>query len=189
MFDFPNSSAMDATAITGGPGTLLCRIVTGQPARIARHSAGLLAKATEFLCVLDQFTKAAQQLRTVWSGQASDTVMRQIAGSLQAFERIINVVQTGAALLGVSGTLVESAQTAYRGVVGSVNPAVAALMANPWTYGAAVALSTSTSAALREFLVTTEESLRALGVVELDQQIAALACIAGDIEQQAKMVR
>jgi uncharacterized protein YukE len=185
MFDFPNSSAMDATASSGGPGTFLFQIVTGQPAQIAQHSTGMLAKATQFISMLDEFTKAAEQLKTVWSGQASQSAAAQLTGSLQAFERIIKVVQTGAQLLGVSGTLVQSAQTAYRTVVASVNPTVASLMSNPWTYGAAVALSTATSASLRAFIMAIEGLLQALGVGQLGAQIATLVQIASQIEQLA----
>ncbi|HEY3753717.1 MAG TPA: hypothetical protein VGL80_31385 [Pseudonocardiaceae bacterium] len=182
---FPNSSAMDATASSGGPSTFLPQIVTGQPAQIAQHSTGLLAKATQFISMLDEFTKAADQLKTVWSGQASQSAAQQITGSLQSFEKIIQVVQNGAKLLGVSGTLVQSAQTAYTSVVGSVNPTVASLMSNPWTYSAAVALSTATSASLRAFITAIEGLLSALGAGQLGAEIAGLVGIIGEIEQLA----
>ena len=185
MFDFPNSSAMDATASSGGPSTFLPQILTGQPAQIAEHSAGLLTKATQFISMLDQFTKAAQQLQTVWSGQASQSAVQQITGSLQAFEKIIQVVQNAARLLGVSGTLVQSAQTAYRSVVGSVNPTVASLMSNPWTYSAAVALSTSTSATLRAFIMSIQGLLQALGAGQLGAEITTLMGVISQIEQLA----
>jgi hypothetical protein len=81
----------------------------------------------------------------VWSGAASETALKKITDSLQSFEKIIKVVQEGAQLLGVAGTLVKTAQTAYTSVVSAVNPTVAALMSNPWTHAAAVALSTATS--------------------------------------------
>jgi uncharacterized protein YukE len=182
---FPNSSAMDATASSGGPSTFLPQILTGQPTQIAQHSTGLLAKATQFISMLDEFTKAANQLKTVWSGQASQSAAQQITGSLQSFEKIIQVVQNGAKLLGVSGTLVQSAQTAYTSVVGSVNPTVASLMSNPWTYSAAVALSTATSASLRAFITAIEGLLSALGAGQLGAEIATLVSIIGEIEQLA----
>jgi uncharacterized protein YukE len=185
MFDFPNSSAMDATASSGGPSTFLFQIVTGQPAQIAQHSTSLLAKATQFVSMLDEFTKAAEQLRTVWSGQASESAVQKITGSLQSFEKIIQVVRNGAQLLGVSGTLVQSAQVAYRSVVSAVNPTVASLMSNPWTYGAAVALSTATSASLRAFITAIEGLLQALGVARLGAELAALASIVTEIEKLA----
>lgn len=183
MFDFPNSSAMDATASSGGPGTFLFQIVTGQPQQIAQHSTSMLAKATQFISLLDEFTKAGEQLRQVWSGQASESALQKITSSLQSFEKIIQVIQNGARLLGVSGTLVQSAQTAYKSVVGAVNPTVAGLMSNPWTYSAAVALSTSTSAALRAFITAIEGLLQALGAGQLGTEIASLVTIIGEIEQ------
>ncbi|HVV21586.1 MAG TPA: WXG100 family type VII secretion target, partial [Pseudonocardiaceae bacterium] len=186
MFDFPNSSAMDATASSGGPGTFLFQIVTGQPQQIAQQSTSLLTKATQFMSMLDEFTKAADQLSTVWSGQASQSAVQKITGSLQSFEKIIQVIQNAAKLLGVSGTLVQTAQTAYRSVVGSVNPTVASLMSNPWTYSAAVALSTATSASLRAFITAIEGLLQALGVGKLGAELAALAGIVMEIEQLAK---
>lgn len=185
MFDFPNSSAMDATASSGGPGTFLCEIATGQSARIEQHSTELLAKATRLRALLDEFTTAAEQLRTAWPGAASQAAVEQITGSLRAFQDVITVVQTGARLLGLSGPLVQSAQTAYRTVVGSVNPTVASLMSNPWTYGAAVALSTATSESLRAFITTIEGRLRELGIGRLGPQLATLTAIAARIEQLA----
>ncbi len=71
MFDFPNSSAMDATASSGGPGTFLYQIVTGQPQQIQQHSTSMLSKATQFISLMDEFTNAAEQLDKVWSGQAA----------------------------------------------------------------------------------------------------------------------
>jgi uncharacterized protein YukE len=185
MFDFPNSSAMDATASSGGPSTFLVQIVTGQPAQIAQHSTGLLAKATQFVSMLDEFTKAAEQLRTAWSGQAAESAVQKITGTLQSFEKIIQVVRNGAQLLGVSATLVQSAQTAYRAVVGAVNPTVASLMSNPWTYSAAVALSTSTSASLRAFITAIEGLLKTLGVAKLGAELTTLAGIVTEIEKLA----
>ena len=183
MFDFPNSSAMDATASSGGPGTFLFQIVTGQPEQIAAHSAGLLQKATQFISLMDEFTRADEQLGKVWSGQASDSAVHKITSSLQSFQKIIQVVQNGSRLLGISGTLVQSAQTAYRTVVASVNPTVASLMSNPWTYGAAVALSTATSASLRAFITAIEGLLQTLGAARLGQEIAALVSIITEIEK------
>jgi len=186
MFDFPNSSAMDATASSGGPSTFLFQIVTGQPEQIAQHSAGLLQKATQFISLMDEFTKAAEQLGKVWSGQASDSAVKKITSSLQSFQKIIQVIQNGSKLLGISGTLVQSAQTAYKSVVGAVNPTVASLMSNPWTYSAAVALSTATSASLRAFITAIQGLLQGLGVGQLAQEIAALVSIITEIEQLAK---
>ncbi|HEY0803469.1 MAG TPA: hypothetical protein VGD84_00320 [Pseudonocardiaceae bacterium] len=183
MFDFPNSSAMDATASSGGPGTFLFQIVTGQPEQIAAHSAGLLQKATQFISLMDEFTRAGEQLGKVWSGQASDSAVHKITSSLQSFQKIIQVVQNGSRLLGISGTLVQSAQTAYKTVVASVNPTVASLMSNPWTYGAAVALSTATSASLRAFITAIEGLLQTLGAARLGQEIAALVSIITEIEK------
>jgi len=114
MFDFPNSSAMDATASSGGPSTFLMQIVTGQPQQIAAHSTGLLQKATQFISLAEEFTKAGEQLSKVWSGQASQSAVQKITSSLQSFQKIIQVIQNGAKLLGISGTLVQSAQAAYK---------------------------------------------------------------------------
>jgi uncharacterized protein YukE len=186
MFDFPNSSAMDATASSGGPGTFLFQIVTGQPQQIHQQSTDLLTKATQFLSMLDEFAKAADQLSKAWSGQASQSAVQKITGSLQSFEKIIKVIQNVSTLLGVSGTLVQTAQAAYKSVVGAVNPTVASLMSNPWTYSAAVALSTATSASLRAFITAIEGLLQALGAGQFAAELAALAGIVTEIEQLAK---
>jgi uncharacterized protein YukE len=183
MFEFPNSSAMDATASSGGPGTFLTQIATGQPQQIAQHSTSMLAKATQFMSLLDEFTRAGEQLKQGWTGQAAESALQKITSSLQSFEKVIQVIQNGARLLGVSGTLVQSAQTAYTSVVGAVNPTVAGLMSNPWTYSAAVALSTSTSAALRAFITAIEGLLQTVGVGQLGAEIASLATIVTEIEQ------
>lgn len=180
---FPNSSAMDATASSGGPITFLPEIVTGSPEQIAQHVAGLLQKAMKFMSLVDEFTRAADQLGKVWSGDASESAQRKITESLKSFQKIIKVIEEGAELLGIAGTLVQTAQTAYRTVVSAVNPTVAALMSNPWTYGAAVALSTVTSASLRGFIEAIGAVLKALGAVDLAQKLSALATIIGEIEK------
>lgn len=174
---------MDATASSGGPITFLPEIVTGSPEQIAQHVAGLLQKAMKFMSLVDEFSKAADQLGKVWSGDASESAQQKIAESLKSFQKIIKVIEEGAELLGIAGTLVQTAQTAYRTVVGAVNPTVASLMSNPWTYSAAVALSTATSASLRGFVQAIGAVLKAVGAVDLAQKLSALATIIGEIEK------
>ncbi|MET8848832.1 hypothetical protein [Amycolatopsis sp. NPDC004625] len=183
MLTFPNSSAMDATASSGGPITVLPQIVTGQPEQIAKHVVDLVKKAEQFLSMYNELTKAADQLGKIWSGAASESALKKISDSLGQLTKIINVVQKGAELLGVSGTLIKTAQEAYRAVVSAVNPTVAALMSNWWTYGAAVALSTATSASLRAFITAIGALLKALGAVDLAQQVTTLAQVIGEIEK------
>ena len=183
MLTFPNSSAMDATASSGGPITILPQIVTGQPEQIAKHVVDLVRKAEQFLSMYNELTKAADQLGKIWSGAASESALKKISESLDQLTKIIDVVQKGAELLGVSGTLIKTAQEAYRAVVSAVNPTVAALMSNWWTYGAAVALSTATSASLRAFITAIGALLKALGAVQLAQQVTTLAQVIGEIEK------
>ncbi|WIY06946.1 hypothetical protein QRX60_24960 [Amycolatopsis mongoliensis] len=183
MLTFPNSSAMDATASSGGPITILPQIVTGQPEQIAKHVLDLVKKAEQFLSMYTELTKAADQLGKIWSGAASESALKKITESLDQLTKIINVVQKGAELLGVSGTLIKTAQEAYRAVVSAVNPTVASLMSNWWTYGAAVALSTATSASLRAFITSIGALLKALGAVDLAQQVTQLAQVIGEIEK------
>ncbi|KDN20902.1 WXG100 family type VII secretion target [Amycolatopsis rifamycinica] len=183
MLTFPNSSAMDATASSGGPITILPQIVTGRPEQIAKHVTDLVRKAEQFLSMYNELTKAADQLGRIWSGAASESALKKISDSLNQLTKIIDVVQKGAELLGVSGTLIKTAQEAYRAVVSAVNPTVAALMSNWWTYGAAVALSTATSASLRAFITAIGALLKALGAVDLAQQVTTLAQVIGEIEK------
>lgn len=183
MLTYPNSSAMDATASSGGPITVLPQIVTGQPEQIAKHVLEVLKKANEFLTMYNEVTKAAEQLGKIWSGAASDSAMKKITDSLNSLTKIIQVVQKGAELLGIAGTLVKTAQAAYKAVVSAVNPTVAGLMSNPWTYGAAVALSTATSASLRAFITAIGALLKALGVVDLANQISQIATIIGEVQK------
>lgn len=180
---FPNSSAMDATASSGGPITVLPQILTGSPEQIAKHVAELVKKAAECQSLYTEFVKAAEQLEKLWSGAASETALKKISDSLTSLTKIISVVEKGAELLGISGTLVKAAQEAYRAIVSAVNPTVAALMSNWWTYGAAVALSTATSASLRAFIEAIGALLKALGVVDLANQISQLATIITEIEK------
>ncbi|WP_037367117.1 WXG100 family type VII secretion target [Amycolatopsis orientalis] len=180
---FPNSSAMDATASGGGPITVLPQIVTGQPEQIAKHVLDLLHKAAELTSLYTELSKAADQLGKVWSGEASESALQKISHSLEQLTKIITVIEKGAELLGVSGTLVKAAQEAYRSVVAAVNPTVASLMSNWWTYGAAVALSTATSATLRGFITAVGGLLKALGAGDLANQITQVATIIGDLEK------
>ncbi|AXB48578.1 hypothetical protein A4R43_17495 [Amycolatopsis albispora] len=174
---------MDATASSGGPITILPQIVSGSPEQIAKHVGELLKKATEFATLLNEFAGAAKQLEKVWEGGASESALKKIADSLASLNKIIDVVRRGADLLGISGTLVQTAQQAYRSVVSAVNPTVASLMSNPWTYGAAVALSTATSASLKGFIQAIAALLKTLGVVDLASQISQLVTIIGEIEK------
>jgi len=174
---------MDATSSGGGPITFLPQIVSGSPEAIAAHVTRVLDKATKFVTLLDEFAKAADQLGKVWSGKASESALKKIADSLQSFEKIIKVIREGAELLGIAGTLVQTAQQAYRTVVAAVNPTVAALMSNPWTHAAAVALSTATSSSLRAFITAVGALLKTLGAVDIGEKLSTLATIIGEIDK------
>jgi uncharacterized protein YukE len=178
---------MDVAASSGGPITVLPQILTGRPEQIAEHVSHLMGKATEFTTLFNDFAKAAEQLEKSWSGAASESAVKKINDSLSALTKIIDVVEEGAELLGVSGTLVEVAQEAYRSVVTAVNPTVASLMSNPWTYGAAVALSTATSASLRAFIQEIGALLKTLGVVDFANQTTRIATIIGEIDMLTEL--
>lgn len=180
---YPPSYAMDATASGGGPSTVLPQIVTGSPEAIGSHVNELLQKAQQFLSLIEEFRKAEQQLQQVWSGHAADSAVKKIEDSLKSFTDIVNVINRGAQLLQQSATLVKTAQTGYTSVVGAVNPTVAGLMSNPYTYSAAVALSTSTSAALKGFIQAVSGLLKTLGAVNLASELNSVVQIISTLEQ------
>jgi uncharacterized protein YukE len=183
MFLIPNSSAMDATASSGGPGTFVGTIATGSPEQIAVLAAQRLRQAEQFLQIIEQLNGATQQLSTAWSGSASQAAVQKITSTVAAFQKIVKVIQTGSALLGTSGTLVKSAQAGYTAVVSSVNPTVASLMSSPWTYGAATALSTAASSSLRAYITGVQAVLQGLGSGQLMQQVAMVMKVIQEIQQ------
>ncbi|GAA2040987.1 hypothetical protein GCM10009839_49150 [Catenulispora yoronensis] len=183
MFVIPNSSAMDATAYGGGPSTFVSRIATGSPERIAQLVEQRLKQAEQFLKLIEQARSAVQTLDKAWSGQAGETAVKKFTDTLESFEKIVKVIEASSQLLGVSGTLVKAAQTAYTSVVSAVNPVVASLASNWWTYWAAVSLSTSASAGLRAFIEGVEALLNALGGSQLMQEITTLVQIVQDVEK------
>lgn len=182
MFYPPPSANMDVTSSSGGPITILPQIRTGQPESIWQRSEHMLQTVAKFTSLISEFTRATQQLESVWSGKASESAVKKITDSIRSFESIVKVIENGAKLLNVSGTLVQTAQTGYTTVVSAVNPTVGALMSNPWTYGAAVALSTSTSSALRAFVQGVGAVLKTVGVVQLGSELMQIAQIITEIE-------
>lgn len=183
MFAIPNSSAMDATAMGGGPGTFVAQIATGNPESIEQLVAQRLKQAEQFLSLINQARSAVQTLEKAWGGQASETAVKKFTDTLSSFEQIIKVIQTSSQLLTTSSTLIKTAQTGFTSVVNAVNPTVQALASNWYTYGAAVSLSTSVSATLRAFINGIEAILSALGGGQLMQEVAAIIKIIGDVEQ------
>ena len=183
MFVIPNSSAMDATAYGGGPGTFVAQIATGSPESIEALVAQRLKQAEQFLALINQARSATQTLSKAWSGTASDTAVKKFTDTLDSFEKIVKVIQVSSDLLTTSSTLIKAAQTAYTSVVNAVNPTVASLASNWWTYWAAVSLSTSVSATLRAFINGIEAMLSALGGGQLMQEVATVIQIIGDIEK------
>lgn len=183
MFVIPNSSAMDATAYGGGPGTFVAQIATGSPESIEALVAQRLKQAEQFLALINQARSATQTLSKAWSGQASETAVKKFTDTLESFEKIVKVIQVSSDLLTTSSTLIKAAQTGYTTVVNAVNPTVASLASNWWTYWAAVSLSTSVSATLRAFINGIEAMLSALGGGQLMQEVTAVIQIIGDIEK------
>jgi hypothetical protein len=183
VFVIPNSSAMDATAYGGGPGTFVAQIATGSPESIEALVAQRLKQAEQFLALINQARTATQTLSKAWGGQASETAVKKFTDTLSSFEQIVKVIQVSSNLLTTSSTLIKTAQTGYTSVVNAVNPTVASLASNWWTYWAAVSLSTSVSAALRAFINGIEAMLSALGGGQLMQEVTTVIKIIGDIEK------
>ena len=183
MFVIPNSSAMDATAYGGGPGTFVAQIATGSPESIEKLVAQRLKQAEQFLALINQARNAVQTLEKAWGGHASETAVKKFTDTLNSFEQIVKVIQVSSELLTTSSALIKAAQTAYTTVVNAVNPVVQALASNYWTYWAAVSLSTTVSATLRAFINGIEAMLSALGGGQLMEEVAAVIKIIGDIEK------
>lgn len=182
MFTPPVSAAMDATAASGGPSTILPQIITGSPEQILQQAEHVLSQVSKFVQLVEQLEQAGQQLSGAWSGGASESAAKKLSDTVESFNKIIKVMQEGAALLNVSAGMVQTAQTGYTSVVSAVNPTVAGLMSNPWTYGAAVALSTGTSSALRGFVMGVEGMMTALGTGKFATQVMALVQLITEIE-------
>ncbi|MCX4471720.1 WXG100 family type VII secretion target [Micromonospora sp. NBC_01655] len=185
MFDIPNSGAMDAAASGRGPGTVaLPTIVGGNPQAILAHAAALTARVARLVTLLADLERAREQLREVWSaGSASDSVVQKLTKSFASFQQIIETVFAGVRELEGAAAQLTTAQTAYRAVVGAVNPTVAALMSNPYTQAAGRALAVSTTGILKAFLTGIGGILTAIGVTNLGQILTGLATIVGQVEQ------
>ena len=145
---------MDAAARDGGPGSVLAEILTGSPERVNRHTTGLFGTAAELTALRDEFAQVRDRLDAAWTGRAAAATVRKLDEALADMRRITAEIEHGAALLGVAGSLVASAQTAYQVVVSELNPMVAELLANPVTRTAATALSEAATGTLRTFLKT-----------------------------------
>jgi uncharacterized protein YukE len=183
VFAIPNSSAMDATAMGGGPGTFVAQIATGSPESIEKLVAQRLKQAEQFLSLINQARSATQTLEKAWGGHASETAVKKFTDTLNSFEQIVKVIQVSSDLLTTSSTLIKAAQTGYTTVVNAVNPTVQALASNWYTYAAAVSLSTAVSATLRAFINGIEAMLSALGGGQLMQEVTEVIKIIGDIEK------
>ncbi|WHT15875.1 hypothetical protein N8J89_22360 [Crossiella sp. CA-258035] len=185
---FPVSAAMDVTAKGGGPGTFLNWIINGNPGQILKHVTDLLAKANEFAQLYRQLKQAGEQLRKVWRGPASGAASKKITNLLDSFTKIISVVKEVAQKLGLAASIIQKAQLAFKTIVAAINPTVAGLMSNPWTYAAAVALSTATSGALKGFLAALGALLKSLGAVELAAKLTTMAEVLGQLEKLVGLV-
>ncbi|GAA2829879.1 hypothetical protein GCM10010452_67760 [Crossiella cryophila] len=185
---FPVSAAMDATATGGGPGTFLNWIINGNPGQILKQVTDLVAKANEFKQLYDQLKQAGEQLRKVWRGPASGAATKKITTLLESFTKIISVVKEVAQKLGLAASIIQKAQTAFKAIVSAINPTVSGLMSNPWTYAAAVALSTATSGALKGFLAALGTLLKSLGAVELAAKLTTMSEVIGHLEKLVGLV-
>ncbi|MDG4829503.1 hypothetical protein O7627_09330 [Solwaraspora sp. WMMD1047] len=183
MFQVPNSSAIDAAATGGGPGTVvLPSIVTGQPQSIVTYATNLAQQVAKLAALFQDVDRARQELRKVWSaGSASDNAVEKLVKSAEAFKKISDAVEKVITELTSSAELIKIVQAAYQAVVRMVNPVVAALLSNPYTQGAARALASSTTAALKGFVTSVRTALDTIGLVKLVAAIAALVTVAREI--------
>ncbi|RZQ59382.1 hypothetical protein [Amycolatopsis suaedae] len=163
----PDSGAMDAAAPGAGPVTVLPLLAGGCPETIAEQAGRLRRHADEFAALHADLAAAAAQLAVACHGRECADSLSELDGSLDALGEIVDVLRTGADLLAESGELVARAQQAYRMLVTEVNPAVAALLADPVTRPAAAVLARSAGTALRAYVDDISERITRLGVADL----------------------
>jgi len=182
---YANSSNIDAAAMGAGPGTLCYpQIATGSPEQIVAYAAQLIMRVRRLEALLEDLERARDQLRQAWpKGPASDNALRKLNNSFQSFQRIIQCVMSAIRELEAAAVQLGIAQRGYCAVVNAVNPTVGALMSNPYTYSAAVALAHGTTASLKGFLSAIAGIMNVIGASNIAQQIMLIAQIAGELER------
>jgi len=182
---YANSSNIDAAAMGAGPGTLCYpQIATGSPEQIVAYAAQLIARVRRLESLLEDLERARDQLRQAWpKGPASDNALTKLNNSFQSFQRIIQCVLSAIRELEAAAVQLGIAQKGYMAVVNAVNPTVGALMSNPYTYSAAVALAHGTTASLKGFLSAIAGIMNVIGASNIAQQIMLIAQIAGELEK------
>jgi len=184
MDAIPNSSAMDAAAGGGGPtARVLPWLVGTQPDQVLRYITDLAGRITTIAGIVDQIGDAGGTLRKAWtSGSASDGAIAKVQATIRTFQQIVQAVETLQAETVAVATALRLAQNAYRSVVSSVNPTVAALLSNVHTQGLARSLAVSTTNGLASFVSSTKATLDTLATVRLMAVVTALATIAKELE-------
>jgi uncharacterized protein YukE len=172
--------------LTGGGASATLARSQGSPEHISAAAAHRLRQAEQFIRIIEQLSSATQSLEQAWSGQASEAAVQKITSTIGSFMKIVQAIEEGAALLGVTGGLIASAQTGYCSVMSSVNPTVASLMSNPWTYSAAQALATGSLASVNTWINAIQAALHIQGAGKIMQQVGMLTAIVMDIERLAQ---
>jgi hypothetical protein len=184
MYAIPNSSAMDAAAHGGGPTSRVLPWIAGsEPQQVLRYITDLVGGITKLTGIVDGIGDNRDSLRQSWpAGSASDAATAKVTGAVTAFSKIVKAVQTLEAEIQAVAAALQLVQTAYRAVVGSVNPTVAALLSNIHTRPAATALSTSTTSGLATFVSTSKATLDNIALVRLLAIVTTLGTIAKELE-------
>jgi uncharacterized protein YukE len=173
-------------ACTGGGASACLAKIQGSPPAIAGTAAQRLHQAAQFVRIIEDLSTATQSLQQAWSGEASEAAVQKIMSTIGSFIRIVDAIQQGAALLNITGGLIASAQTGYCGVMSSVNPTVASMMSNPWTYSAAQALASGSLASVNTWITVIQAAIHVKGAGQIMQQVAMLTTIMMDIERLAQ---
>jgi len=180
-----NASAMDAALGGAGPSTtILPTIVTGEPSAILSYAGQIAAKAAKLAGLLAALEQEREELAKVWSaGSASENVLSKLTKTFTTFNKIIDTANAAVDELGLAAAKITIAQAAYTVVVNAVNPVVAALISNPWTYGAGVALASVTTSLLKAFISALGAILNLIGNVKIIKLVLDLVAIAQTIHQ------
>ncbi|MFI7541810.1 hypothetical protein [Actinoplanes sp. NPDC049599] len=184
MFAVPNSSAMDAAAGGRGPtATVLPWLAGAEPDQVLRYVTDLVNRITRIAGIVDQVGDAGGTLRKTWTaGSASDGAVAKVRSTVATFQKIVQAVETLQAEIVAVATALRTAQHAYRSMVSSVNPTVAALLSNIHTHAAARSLAVGTTSGLASFVSSVKAALDAIGAVRLMAVVTTLATIAKELE-------
>jgi uncharacterized protein YukE len=170
---------------SGGGATVFTQLLGGGDSQnILGFAQQLAGRIQPLMQLVEQLTQHKEQMQQAWpEGKASENAQQKIQNTIDGFQKAIQTIQQIAQTIEQAGKVQQMLEQLLKSVQSGVDPAVGAMLSNPWTRPAGHATATATVGSLQSIFTAASKLMETIGLGDMSKLFTGLGAITGDFEK------